>query len=245
MYMLSKGAVMGRIDKAFQLVNRKNFLPPDVAKYWRRDTALPIGYDQTISQPYTVRKMLEWLDVQEGDRVLDLGSGSGWTTALLAHIVGKDGRVYAVERIPELVEFGRGNCIAAGIIKPSRNDKNDKKDRTNSSKGCTLATEKMLHSKFPGSDLGNVNPGNLGNVGVVSFHQAGEEFGLPSEAPYDRILVSASADKLPETLLGQLKIGGKMVIPVSYDILEIAKKSQKDVVTTIHSGFIFVPLVSS
>ncbi len=226
---------MNRIDEAFQSVNRKNFLPPRVAELWEHDAALSIGYGQTNSQPYTVRKMLEWLDVQEGDKVLDIGSGSGWTTALLAHIVSRKGRVYAVERIPELVEFGRNNCIASGIIKSPLNDK------TNSSKGQTLETGKMLSSKFPGTVPGNVKPED---VGVVSFHQAGEEFGLPGEAPFDRILVSASATELPKTLLGQLKVGGKMVVPVNYDILEIAKKSQNDVATTKHSGFIFVPLVS-
>lgn len=79
------------------------------------DVPLPIGYGQTNSQPTTVRLMLEWLDVQPGQKVLDVGSGSGWTSALLAHLVGSDGQVVAVEKIPELVEFGRQNCRQLGL----------------------------------------------------------------------------------------------------------------------------------
>ena len=76
---------------------------------------LPIGFGQTISQPTTVKFMLSWLDAMPGDEVLDIGSGSGWTSALLADIVGPQGIVYAVERIPELVKFGRDNCRRLGI----------------------------------------------------------------------------------------------------------------------------------
>ena len=70
---------------------------------------MPIGYDQTNSQPTTVRHCLEHLDVQPGQRVLDVGCGSAWTTALLAHLVGPEGDVTGVEVVPELVEFGRSN----------------------------------------------------------------------------------------------------------------------------------------
>jgi protein-L-isoaspartate(D-aspartate) O-methyltransferase len=96
-------------------VNRELFLPEDMRSRVSEDAPLPIGYGQTNSQPSTVRDMLEWLDVQPGERVLDVGSGSGWTTALLGHLAGKGGRVYAVERIPQLVHLGRHNCRAAGV----------------------------------------------------------------------------------------------------------------------------------
>lgn len=101
---------MNRIDEAFQTIHRKNFvLPQDVDKA-NEDRPLPIGYGQTISQPSTVRMMLGWLDAQPGDKVLDIGSGSGWTTALLSHIVGPAGKIFAVEIIPELVKMGQSNC---------------------------------------------------------------------------------------------------------------------------------------
>ena len=193
---------MDRIDKVFEAVDRTNFVPRELRGSVDIDAPLPIGYGQTISQPYTVRLMLEWLDPQPVDKVLDVGSGSGWTTALLSHLVGPKGRIYAVERIPELVEFGQENCERIGV-------KN------------------------------------------ARFFTAGDEFGLPDEAPFDRILVSASADELPQELVDQLKIGSpstssgqaKMVIPVYNDILEITKKTADDLDIKKHEGFVFVPLL--
>lgn len=78
---------------------------------------------------------------------------------------------------------------------------------------------------------------------MQSFFHAGKEYGLSKYAPYDRILVSASAQKLPAELLTQLKVGGKLVIPVQNDILEIIKTSKSDHETKTHPGFVFVPLV--
>lgn len=96
--------------RSFQTTPRGEFLPDNERPYARFDEALSIGYGQTCSQPYTVRNMLEWLDVKSGHKVLDVGSGSGWTTALLSKLVGKNGLVVAVERVPELLSFGQANC---------------------------------------------------------------------------------------------------------------------------------------
>lgn len=182
------------IDEVFERVDRAQFMRPQYRHLSEVDEPMPIGQGQTISQPYTVRKMLEWLDVKPGQKVLDVGSGSGWTTALLSELVGPKGKVYAVERVPELVEFGRANVERYGA-------KN------------------------------------------VEFHQAGDEFGLSEEAPFERILVSAAADELPQELVEQLKIGGKMVIPVHNDILEITKLAKDKLDIKRHSGFVFVPLL--
>jgi protein-L-isoaspartate(D-aspartate) O-methyltransferase len=138
--------------------------------------------------------MLHWLDAQPGDSVLDVGSGSGWTSALLSQIVGPSGVVYAVEKIPELLKFGQNNCKTLGI-----------------------------HN--------------------VRFSLAGKEYGLPKHAPFNRILVSASAKSLPEELLEQLAINGKLVIPVKNDILEITKTSDSDYSAKSHPGYVFVPLI--
>ena len=185
---------MDPVEKAFAKVKRSNFVPEELAGSVGVDAPLPIGFGQTISQPTTVKWMLEWLEVEPGNQILDVGSGSGWTTALLSQLVGPKGRIYAVERIPELVEFGRENCQRFGC-------KN------------------------------------------VRFYQAGKQYGLPKYGPFDRILVSASAEKLPEELLDQLKTGGKLVIPVRHDILEIAKTAENEYETEAHPGFVFVPLI--
>lgn len=182
------------IDKAFAEVDRADFVPRRLSLSAESDTPLPIGHGQTISQPRTVRMMLEWLDVQKGDKVLDVGSGSGWTTALLSQIIGRGGEVCAVEIEPDLVELGQNNCERVGINN-------------------------------------------------ARFFQAGPELGLPEEAPFDRILVSAAADKLPEELLDQLKTGGKLVVPVGGDILEITKRTGNKYDSEIHNGFVFVPLI--
>jgi protein-L-isoaspartate(D-aspartate) O-methyltransferase len=96
-----------RIYEAFVQIDRRHFVPLFHKAQAYYDQALPIGHHQTISQPYTVGFMLELLRPDVGSKVLDVGSGSGWTTALLAHIVGPTGMVYGVERIPELVDKSR------------------------------------------------------------------------------------------------------------------------------------------
>lgn len=107
---------LDRVERALRTHARRDFLPGDVRGRAGHDRPLPLGHGQTNSQPTTVRRMLGWLDPQPGDRVLDVGSGSGWTTALLSAMVGVDGAVDAVERIPELVEMGRAHCAAAGVV---------------------------------------------------------------------------------------------------------------------------------
>lgn len=184
-----------RISQAFDAFPRKLFLPNSAKQSAGIDAPISIGFNQTNSQPSTVRKMLEWLDVQPGSSVLDIGSGSGWTTALLSYLAGENGHVVAVERIPTLVDMGRENCKKA-------------------------------------------------NVRNAEFHQAKEGiFGWPEGAPYDRILVSAAADELPEELLDQLKEGGRMEVPVRTSIWVVEKQS-RGVRKTEHPGFYFVPLLS-
>jgi protein-L-isoaspartate(D-aspartate) O-methyltransferase len=185
---------MGIVEKAFEKVDRQDFIPRYLRDKSSLDLPLPIGFGQTISQPSTVYQMLQWLEAKSGEKVMDIGSGSGWTTALLSFIVGLKGKVFAVERIPELLNFGRENCEKLGI-------KN------------------------------------------VQFFISTETYGLPDHSPFDRILVSASAKSLPTELINQLKIGGKLVIPVRNDILEITKTSKTKYKIVTHPGFIFVPLV--
>ncbi|MFP5252580.1 MAG: protein-L-isoaspartate O-methyltransferase family protein [Actinomycetes bacterium] len=97
------------LAEAFRAAPREEFLPPTERRFAALDRPLPIGHGQTNSQPTTVRHLLRHLDVRPGHRVLDVGCGSGWTTALLAHLVAPDGDVVGVEIVPELVTFGRTN----------------------------------------------------------------------------------------------------------------------------------------
>ncbi|HEX3221439.1 MAG TPA: methyltransferase domain-containing protein [Nocardioides sp.] len=103
---------MDPVAEAFAAVPRTAFLPRSERRNAGFDGPLPIGHGQTNSQPRTVEAMLRLLDVKPGLRVLDVGAGSGWTTALLAHLVGPNGRVLGVELEPDLVDLGNQNLEA-------------------------------------------------------------------------------------------------------------------------------------
>ena len=140
------------IIEAFRKIKRVDFLPQDMKNLAELNEALPIGFGQTISQPLVVAFMLELLEPKKGEKILDIGSGSGWTTALLAEIVGKQGKVIAIDIIPELVEFGKQNVAKYNFIKEGR----------------------------------------------VEFICVDGSKGYQKEAPYDKILASATASKLPK-----------------------------------------------
>ncbi len=189
-----------RVARAFAAVPREGFLPrrrdgrPQSRRTAAYDGPLPIGHGQTCSQPRTVADMLRLLDVQPGDRVLDVGSGSGWTTALLAHLVGPEGRVDGVEIVPELVAFGAANVVATGM------------------------TWAAVHQAEPGV------------------------LGLPERAPYDRVLVSADGGRLPEELVDQLDVPGRLVLPVAGRMV-VVERTGAGVTTTTHGHYRFVPLL--
>lgn len=183
-----------RVRAAFAAAPRTMFLPDAVAPLWQLDRPLPLSHGQTNSQPSTVAAMLELLDVDAGMRVLDVGSGSGWTTALLAELVGPTGTVVGVERVPDLVAAGR-RALAAGA--------------------------------WPQAEVRQATAGVLG---------------VPEEAPWDRILVSAAADRLPSSLVAQLADGGVLVVPVAGVMLRVRRRGD-DVDVTEHGLYVFVPLI--
>lgn len=176
-------------------VPRAGFLPAGARSRAGLDRPLDIGYGQTNSQPRTVRDMLVLLDVQPGHRVLDVGTGSGWSTALLAHLTGPEGTVIGTEIVPELRSWGAGNLAAADL---------------------------------PWARIEAARP---------------ESLGWPSEAPYDRILVSANATHVPTDLVEQLGPAGRMVIPVGSQMLRLTRREDGSVQEEYCGAYRFVPLI--
>ena len=184
---------MDALDAAFAALPREGFLRAGERRRSAYDGPLPIGEGQTNSQPRTVADMLRLLDVEEGQKVLDVGAGSGWTTALLAHLVGPGGQVIGVELEPSLVEFGAANLAA---------------------------------THQPWAHIVQATPGLLG---------------LPDQAPYDRILVSAEPTALPQGLVDQLGEGGRLVIPVR-GTMTLVTRHGGETRQTHHGSYRFVPL---
>ncbi|MBI4691851.1 MAG: protein-L-isoaspartate O-methyltransferase [Candidatus Terrybacteria bacterium] len=104
------------IIDAFQKIDRKDFVPDEYKDEAYINAPLPIGYGQTISQPLTVAFMLELLQPEPGNKILEIGSGSGWKTALLAYIIGDKGKIFAMELIPELEMMGRKNVSKYNFV---------------------------------------------------------------------------------------------------------------------------------
>lgn len=194
-YLIGRGVLKSKtIVGAFRSVDRANFVLPEDRENPYVDMPLSIGFGQTISQPTTVAILLELLEPKEGNTILDVGSGSGWTTTLLASIVGKHGEVRGVEIIPELVIFGRRN---------------------------------LAKYHFPWAEI----------------KEAHYDLGLSKHPPFDRILVSAAGQSVPEKLLGQLKVGGTMVIPIGNAVWQIRKAAKEKLKIKKFEGFVFVPLI--
>ncbi len=105
-----------RIIEAFRVIDRADFILPESQSTYE-DVPLSIGFGQTISQPLTVAFMLELLEPRQGEHILDIGAGSGWQSALLAHIIGEKGTVTALERIPDLCAFAKKNIEKYGFLK--------------------------------------------------------------------------------------------------------------------------------
>jgi len=184
-----------RVLEAMRSVPRHRFVPESVRRKAYQDRPLPIGHRQTISQPYIVAVMTELLDPQPGDRVLEIGTGSGYQAAVLSGLVEK---VYSIEIIPELAERARIALAAGGYQ----------------------------------------------NVQVIT----GDGYaGLPDQAPFDGIIVTAAPEKVPEPLIEQLAVGGRLVIPVgdwSQD-LRVLERTEEGIRSTKLFPVRFVPLTRS
>lgn len=197
-YLLKNNYINEKIAEAMEKMKREYFIEEPFKDSSYIDLPLPIGFGQTISAPSIVGIMLRELDVEEGMKILEIGTGSGWQTALLSELVGKNGKVYSIERIRELAEKTKKRLIELDIK----------------------------------------------NVEIIIGD--GTE-GFEKEAPFDRIIVSASSPEIPKPLIDQLKTNGKMLIPVgiSYwqDLILVEKDEKGDVRTKAILPVMFVPLV--
>ena len=182
-----------RLLAAFEAAPRHLFVPKEYLHHAYADGPLPIGFDQTISQPYIVAFMTHLLELTGRERVLEVGTGSGYQAAILSRLAAE---VHTVEILPELF----------------------------------ASAEKTL------GELGCAN---------VHCHLADGSLGWPDAAPYDGILVTAAAPSVPQTLLGQLAEGGRLVLPVGdrgYQELEIWRKVDGEFKCKSSLGVAFVPL---
>ena len=190
----ARGIKDERVLRAMEEVPRHLFVPESMRECAYADEALPIGEGQTISQPYMVALMSECLEFRGGEKVLEVGCGSGYQAAVLGLLAKK---VYSVERVEKLF----------------------------------LQAKERL-------DM-------LGYENVCVIHGDGS-VGYKKEAPYDRIIVTAAASKVPDELLGQLKEGGILVIPVGgafmQNLLKIRKVKGEFVEERV-TYCVFVPLV--
>lgn len=190
-----EGRIGDKVLQAMSKVPREIFVPDEAKFRAYDDTPLPIGHGQTISAPHMVAIMCDLLDLQKGMNVLEVGGGSGYHAAVMAEIIGPEGHIYSVERVPELVSQAREALKRAGIL----------------------------------------------NVTVVEGDGSN---GLPEHAPYDRISVAATAPAVPEPLKEQLKVGGKLIIPVGVGYQELLLVTRKNGFAVEEKmGVVFVPLI--
>ena len=183
-------AAMGKVP-------REAFVPEHLTEFAYEDSALPIEAGQTISQPYIVARMIELLEVDPGDKVLEVGAGSGYAAAVLSRIARA---VYAIERHEELATEARERLEALGYD----------------------------------------------NAKII-FGDGTK--GLPDQAPFNAILVSAGGPKVPEALKQQLAIGGRLVIPVGRDVhqtlLLVRRIGEHEFEQEDHGAVTFVPLIGA
>lgn len=193
---------------------------------------LPIGEGQTISQPLTVAFMMELLQPEAGDKILDIGYGSGWTTALLAEIVSHSviARSEATKQSREL------------SVRSPRSSRNAGFTRDDENSGKVFAIERVPELCEFGKR--NVGKYNFIEDGRVEMKCGDGTKGWLEEAPFDKIIAGASGEQLPKAWKKQLKVNGRIVVPIRWSIWLLVKKSEDEFEETEFPGFSFVPLIS-
>jgi len=188
-----------KIIEAFRKLPRHKFVTKEYVGAAYADVALQTLKDSTISQPFTVAIMTEALNPQEGEKILEIGTGSAWQSCLIAYCIGESGMVVSLEIDKDLAEFGKKNV-----------------------------------GKF-----------SFKNIKIINKDGS---LGYESEAPYDKIIITAATPEVPQPIKDQLKVGGIMVVPMGMpneQEMIVVKKVGKDKFESknIYNGsFVFVPL---
>jgi len=216
------------IIEAFKNVDRKDFVPENVKEKAYFNEALAIGFEQTISQPLVVAFMLELLELKMGERVLEIGTGSGWKTALMAYIL-----THMKREIEQKAEFsGSEDKTHKEIIA---------QNELTSISYSVISIERIEElQKFAKENLAKYE---FEKQGIVRLVLGDGSLGCKEFMPYDKIIVAASADEIPAAWLEQLKIGGKIIAPIKNSIIAIEKKSKNTYDKKEYFGFSFVPLI--
>jgi protein-L-isoaspartate(D-aspartate) O-methyltransferase len=189
-----KGIIDEEVLRAINTVPRHDFMDPAFLNHAYIDKAFPISSGQTISQPYTVAVQTELLQVKKRDKILEIGTGSGYQCAILAEMGAK---VYTIERYREL------------YLKAQR---------------------------------------TLTSLGYTADFFYGDGFeGKPQYGPFDGIIITAATKEIPEKLPRQLKIGGRLVVPLgnsnSQVMTLVIRKGEDDFEYSSHGSFVFVPML--
>ncbi len=224
-----------KIVSSFEKMDRERFIPIDLKKYAYEDVALEIGQGQTISQPYTIAFMLE---------LLELGDDGNF--AQKDNLISNFSSVAHRDAPTTHPKFGN-QIIPTPDSSQNRLPDNLKILEVGSGSGYVLALlNGIVNGKIYGverlSVLVEKSRETLRNLKNVEVFEGDGSKGLEKFAPFDRVLVSASADKVPEKLIKQLKVGGILVIPVKESIFQI-RKTKNGLVERKFPGFVFVPLV--
>jgi protein-L-isoaspartate(D-aspartate) O-methyltransferase len=195
--LAARGISAGAVLEAFREVPREAFVPLPLREFAYRDAPLPIGEEQTISQPYIVAFSLQALALERNERVLEIGTGSGYAAALLSRIVSD---VFSVERLPSLLASARE------------------------------ALEKLGYRN-------------------VTLREGDGTLGWPEQAPFDAIVVAAAGPEVPEALLSQLTIGGRLVMPVGPEseqtLVRVTRQGPGDFRRETLTHVRFVPLIGA
>ena len=192
--LVSKGISDQNVLNAINNIPRHLFMDSGFVHFAYKDKAFPIAANQTISQPYTVAFQSQMLEIKKGDKILEIGTGSGYQSAVLIELGAK---VYTIER-HKVLSMG----------------------------AQTLLPQLGYRPQF--------------------FYGDGFK-GLPTYAPFDKIIVTAGAPEMPTELLGQLRINGKMIIPIGdsdNQVMHLVEKNHDESLTiTEHGDFLFVPML--